>query len=230
MFFREKKPETGYPDTGRKNGDPAFSGHGAGPQNPAPTAQNDDTITFLDSPSTFRQITDVSEYYFDDIRADDIVIDIGANVGAFSLRASRLSRQVFAVEPLTAGILRENIQLNNAPVTVLEGALGDGKAVELWWDTCQAVVLSYTLKQIIRLAGGCTFLKCDCEGAEWLITPSDLDGIRRIEMELHLPPISGPPNPALLDYIDRDYVYTIERRPVHSTLGVMGILHAERKV
>jgi hypothetical protein len=48
-------------------------------------------------------------------------------------------------------------------------------------------------------------------------------------MELHLPTISGPPAMALLDYIDRHYDYTIERKPCHEVLGVMGILHAERR-
>ena len=199
------------------------------PQVPAPFAWNDDPVFFLDLPTTYRQITNVSEYQFDDIGPDDIVIDIGANAGAFCIRASRRSEHVFAVEPLTAGILRENIQLNNAPVTVIEAALGDGKPVEICWDTCRAVVKSYTMREIIRRTGGCTFLKCDCEGAEWQISPGDLDGIRRIEMELHLPPISGPPNPALLDYIDRHFHFSIERKPVHCTLGVMGILHAVRK-
>jgi hypothetical protein len=78
------------------------------------------------------------------------------------------------------------------------------------------------------MAGGCDFLKCDCEGAEWLIRPRDLDRIKRIEMELHIPPISGLPDPALLDYIGDHYTFSIDRSPVYSTLGVMGILHATR--
>ncbi len=47
-------------------------------------------------------------------------------------------------------------------------------------------------------------------------------------MELHLPPISGLPSISLLDYISRHYDFEIERKPVHATLGVLGILHAER--
>ena len=84
-------------------------------------------------------------------------------------------------------------------------------------------------KKIIEIAGGCDFLKSDCEGAEWQIVPEDLNGIRHIEMELHVPPIGGPPNPALLDYIGKQYTFEIERKPVHAVLGVMGVLHAERK-
>jgi hypothetical protein len=48
-------------------------------------------------------------------------------------------------------------------------------------------------------------------------------------MEIHLPPIGGPPNPELLAYISRWYDFEIERKPCHVILGVMGILHAERK-
>lgn len=193
-----------------------------------PCITTGDKVVFLHLPSTYRQITDVSEYRFGDLVPEDIVVDIGANAGGFCIRASRLSGKVFAVEPLTAGVLRENIRLNNAKVTVLEAALGDGRPREICWDTCRAVVPSFTLRQIIGLAGGCTFLKCDCEGAEWHIVPEELEGIRRIEMELHLPPISGPPNPALLDYIARHFRFEIERKPVHAALGVMGVLHAVR--
>jgi hypothetical protein len=79
------------------------------------------------------------------------------------------------------------------------------------------------------MAGGCDFLKCDCEGAEWLIRPADLAGVRRIEMELHMPPICGVPDRTLLDYISEKYDFGIERKPCHDVMGVMGILHAERR-
>jgi hypothetical protein len=176
-----------------------------------------------------RQITDVSEYRFEDIRPGDHVVDIGANVGAFCIRAAYRSRHVVAVEPVTAKILQENIRINGVTVTVVKGGLGDGKNKEIGWDGCHAVVPTYTLKSIIGIAGGCDFLKCDCEGAEWLIDPVDLNDVRRIEMELHLPPISGPVNTALLDYISRQYDFEIERKPCHTALGVMGVLHAEKQ-
>ncbi|WML68211.1 MAG: hypothetical protein METHP_01808 [Methanoregula sp. SKADARSKE-2] len=189
---------------------------------------SEDGMRFLAPPSSFRQITEVPEYCFADLASDDLVIDIGANVGAFCLRAARRSRQVTTVEPVTADILRENIRLNKSPVTVIEGALGDGSPQEICWDSRSVRVGTFPLHTLISLAGGCSFLKCDCEGAEWLIDPEDLAGIRRIEMELHLPPISGPPDMALLDYLDRHYEYSIERKPVHDARGVLGILHAER--
>jgi FkbM family methyltransferase len=188
-----------------------------------------DQIRFHVQATPYRQILDVPEYHFDDIQKEDHVLDIGANVGAFCLRAARLSRHVAALEPVTTDILEENITLNHADITVIKGALGTGGPVEIAWDECRMVSPTYPLKKIIGIAGGCDFLKCDCEGAEWLIQPRHLDGIRRIEMELHIPPISAPPNPALLDYIGNRYTFSIDRSPVNSALGVMGILHATLK-
>lgn len=188
-----------------------------------------DGVRFRLAPVPFRQITEVPEYRFDDISPDDFVLDIGANVGAFCLRAARFSRHITAVEPVTADILEENVRLNHAGIRIVRGALGNGRPAEIVWDECRCISTTYTLGTLIRMAGGCDFLKCDCEGAEWFIRPRDLEGIRRIEMELHLPPISGPPDPALLDYIGTRYTFTIDRSPVYASLGVMGILHATLK-
>jgi hypothetical protein len=186
-------------------------------------------LRFHKRTTPYRQILDVPEYQFADLEKEDHVLDIGANVGAFCLRAGRLSRHVTAVEPVTPDLLLENIALNHADITVIRGALGTGAPAEITWDDCRVISPTYSLKTLVEMAGGCDFLKCDAEGAEWLIRPRDMDGIRRIEMELHIPPISPPPNPALLDYIGDRYTFSIDRSPVYSTLGVMGILHAVQK-
>jgi hypothetical protein len=188
-----------------------------------------DEVTFIRMETPYRQIFDVREYSFQDIRPGDRVIDIGANVGAFCIRAARQSRHVTAVEPVTTDLLEENIRANKAPVRVIRAGLGNGKPCACSWDGCTVTVPTYTLAVITDMAGGCDFLKCDCEGAEWLIRPEDLGGIRRIEMELHIPPIGGRPDPALLDYIGRHYDFSIARTPCHDVLGVMGILHAGRR-
>ncbi len=174
----------------------------------------------------YRLITDAPDYRFADIRREDRVLDIGANAGAFCIRAARLSDHVTAVEPVSTRILEENIRLNRARVRVVEGALGDGCPAEVSWDGVKARVRTYTIGELRKLAGGCDFLKCDCEGAEWFIRPEDLSGIRRIEMELHVPPIGGTPDPALLEYIGRHYEFGIDRTPGRDVMGVLGILHA----
>ena len=189
---------------------------------------NDGTLFCLTG-APCRQITEVPEYTFGDIRPGDRVLDIGANVGAFCIRAARYSRNVTAVEPVTFEILEENARINNAGIRVIRGALGTGGSADIVWDDCRSSVPSYPLGALIRMAGGCDFLKCDCEGAEWQIRPRDLGGIRRIEMELHLPPICSMPDMALLDYIGDNYSFTIDRSPVYTSLGVMGVLHAVEK-
>ncbi|MDO9326741.1 MAG: FkbM family methyltransferase [Methanoregula sp.] len=186
----------------------------------------DEPVTFLSQDAPFRQITEVCEYRFNDICPEDIVVDIGANVGAFCIRAARRARNVTAVEPVTAALLRNNIRANSVSVRVVDGALGNGKPALINWDEQRVSTATYTLKMILEQSGGCDFLKCDCEGAEWLINPPELAGIRRIEMEMHQPPIGGRPNPALLDYIGKHYDFEIDRKPVHAALGVMGVLHA----
>jgi hypothetical protein len=177
----------------------------------------------------FRQITGITGYWIDDIRQGDYVVDIGANVGAFCIRAAKRCRHVAAFEPVTGDLLEENIRLNGVDVLVFRAALGRSGSVVIDWDGCLVRSPAFTLGEMIRIAGGCDFLKCDCEGAEWVINPHDLDGIRRIEMELHQPPIGMSPEPMLLEYISREFEFTIDRIPCHGPLGVMGILHAWRE-
>jgi hypothetical protein len=128
----------------------------------------------------------LKEYRFSDLGKDDLVIDIGANIGVFSILATRQGAQVLAVEPVVSDELRRNIRLNRIKhIRVLECALGDGEEKEITWEGQTRRVPSLTLSQIIDEMGGCTFLKVDCEGSEWYIDPEKLHGIRRIEMELH---------------------------------------------
>ncbi len=199
----------------------------AGPEPPVTVTR--DNIRFTNAPAGYRQILEVPEYRFSDIKQDDIVVDIGANVGAFCIRAAYYSDFVFAVEPLTQEILQKNISLNGVSVTVLHSALGNGNVESISWDGASRNMQTVSLKTLIGMTGGCDFLKCDCEGAEWLIDPHDLAGIRRIEMELHLPPISGPPSPLFLDYISHNYNFQIDYVPSQAPLGLLGYLHATRE-
>ena len=188
-----------------------------------------DGIRFLKVSTPFRQVTEVPEYWMEDIRADDHVLDIGANIGAFCIRAAKMSRHVAAVEPVTADLLEENIAMNGVNIRVFRAALGDGSLSETDWDGIRSLVPTFRLRDLVRNAGGCDFLKCDCEGAEWQIDPKDLSGIRRIEMELHQPPVGGHPTRDSFTISAKDYSFSIDRIPVHGPLGQMGILHAWRR-
>ncbi|WP_410807681.1 FkbM family methyltransferase [Methanohalobium sp.] len=127
-----------------------------------------------------------SDYIFDDLNPDDIVLDIGAGIGAFSLKVHRKVNHVYAVEPLWTNELLKNCGLSNANnVTVLPYALSK-EALSVEYEDRKANVEGKTLSEFKKLCGGhVDFLKMDCEGGEWNIKPYELEGIRRIEAEIH---------------------------------------------
>jgi FkbM family methyltransferase len=143
-----------------------------------------------------------------DIPRQGIVVDIGANVGLFSLFAARTARAVYALEPssrnfmyLTANtravpqISTHRIALggfdgtallrtSGSPTTyTLAGDTADGSAVEtvnVW-----SLNTLFTELQI----GHCDYMKIDCEGAEYEILlsaePAILEKVGRIVLEFH---------------------------------------------
>jgi FkbM family methyltransferase len=167
------------------------------------------------------------DYRFDDIRTDDIVIDIGANIGGFTIPAAKKSPWVCAIEPLFYQELQSNLTRNGVNAMVVRAALGkfEGEMeLEYLRKKQWATVLPFS--RIKEYAGGCDFLKCDCEGAEHVLTRHDLQGIRRIEMELHGDPISET---RFLDMISRDFNY--QYTCIYSSVftGSLGFVHATRK-
>lgn len=142
-----------------------------------------------------------------DIKSTDIVIDIGACIGGFTIPAAMVARHVYAIEPLYADELRKNVTLNNLKdkVTVIDAGLGCGEPITIQYGERKSTIKTMTLSKL-REIGGCDFLKCDCEGAEWSMQPKDLDGIRRIELEIHRGKQSIlPENPDLLVWIENNY-------------------------
>ena len=144
-------------------------------------------------------------YDWSDMRNTDIVLDIGAHIGSITIPAARKVKHVFAIEPLFTEELRENVRLNGLTnVTILPIAIGNGGKIDLtFFETEENNIQTHSFKEIVDMCGGkIDFLKCDCEGGEWFIDKSDLDGIRRIEIEIH--PKMNPTeqfNPELVPYI-----------------------------
>jgi FkbM family methyltransferase len=61
------------------------------------------------------------------LRDGDLFIDVGANVGIYTIWAAELGAQVIALEPApdAFALLRENIDLNGYQVTTVQAAAGD---------------------------------------------------------------------------------------------------------
>ncbi len=151
------------------------------------------------------------------IKRDSVVVDIGANIGIFSLLASLSgAKRVYAFEPSQEAfqILCENIRLNRLTDTIIpiNRAVGanDNVAVKFpiasspynrikssddsnrddYYEIQTVSLSSFIVNNNINHID---LLKLDCEGAEFEILPSinqsALTGISKIRMECH-----GEPN------------------------------------
>lgn len=181
--------------------------------------------TFCLNPLTSLPIFTVhTDYEFEDIGPDDVVLDIGAQAGAFTIPAARRAKFVWALEPLFCDELRANLELNGIKnVEVLEMGIAnrDGiMPIEFWGrqDYCQVRRFA-TVKELI---GRVDFLKMDCEGHEWSIKLGELEDIKRIEAELHM--VKGNRLEEWKSWLDKQgYDYRLEyghnEAILHATLG-----------
>jgi FkbM family methyltransferase len=107
--------------------------------------------------------------------------DVGAHIGFFTLLLARRAERVLAVEanPETAARLRRNVELNHAPVDVIEAAVAgapgtvrfDARSGEESAESSIAThgsreVRAVTLDELLAEHGTPAFVKLDVEGAE----------------------------------------------------------------
>lgn len=135
------------------------------------------------------------DYILDRIRPDDVVVDGGANIGVFSILASRKAKQVFAVEPHPRNYqaLCRNIELNHAKnVTPVNSALGPMEGVAHIMGHGESVQVernghAVPMTTIDRLTGGkATVIKMDVEGFEVaaMLTQETLRTARLLAVEM----------------------------------------------
>lgn len=160
----------------------------------------------------------ISETYNPDnmrILPGDVVIDVGANIGVFSLYASKMgARKIYSIEPLPESrlIISCNFRINNFPEPTIiakalsdkEGSdklyLGDIDSHSLLFDHNHkeqlheyVKVRTETLRNIIQKykITKVDFLKIDCEGSEGQIIsslPRNLwNIINKVAIEYHNP-------------------------------------------
>ena len=127
--------------------------------------------------------------WFWGVRNTDVVVDIGANIGAMTIPYAKVAKKVYAVEPLYYNELEENIRLNGLNnVEVLRCGIGEGQEAELEFDGRVNRVALLAFKELKEMIGGrIDFLKIDGEGCEWDIPPAEFKGIRELRIEFHIP-------------------------------------------
>jgi FkbM family methyltransferase len=143
------------------------------------------------------------------------VVDVGANVGVFTIWAARRlgARRILAIEPApdTARQLRENLRRNGVRAEVLQAAVGGASGERILYrrgapgrDTlfstdnyasrfeALAPVRVLTLDEVVSSlqVKSCDLLKLDCEGAEYEIleasSEATLAKVRHLVAEYHV--------------------------------------------
>ena len=176
---------------------------------------------FLITPDIHTSTSVFWRYDFSDIQRDDKIIDLGANIGGFAIAASHkvCKYLVMAIEPLRYKYLVNNININNSFVYPFHGGIHSKYETEkfkkLEWREDKGLIPMYSLSEMIEKNNGCSFLKCDIEGYEFQIEPIELEGIRRIEMQIHLDMIKEKWKHPLIKYIYKNYnVYITPNSPI----------------
>jgi FkbM family methyltransferase len=143
---------------------------------------------------------EVQDFMRSAIGPGDVVYDIGAHIGFFSVCAARLGAKVYAFEPSpdNAARIRRHAELNGLSIDVVEGAVWDseqgvslqaGGSSSEWRAVAGGPVASLTLDGFVHDHAPPTFLKIDVEGAEASVLRGGRDVLRRscpiILCELH---------------------------------------------
>jgi len=132
--------------------------------------------------------------WFEGVRPTDIVVDIGANIGAMTVPLADKASYTVAVEPLFYKELRRNLAANAiSRVHVMEVAIGtpkDFKELFIQFSSKEGKVSVMSFHDLKKFCvdrwGHLDFLKMDGEGCEWEIEPEELRGIRELRIEFHI--------------------------------------------
>ena len=119
-------------------------------------------------------------YRIEEIVKDDVVLDLGANIGSFALPAATRALHVTAVEPLFYKDLDANRGMNHyLNLLCIQGSIGTSLV------DCQE--FKGTAEQMLPYWARRTFVRMDIGGAEWLINPESVltPSVRHFEGEFH---------------------------------------------
>lgn len=131
-------------------------------------------------------------YRIETLKSSDLVLDIGANIGSYTLPAAKRVSKVFSVEPLYWEELDSNVRLNLLNnVEILPKGISNFIGTGL--VDCQEIsgrVQITSFERVFQLfkskyESPPTIVRLDCGGAEWRIDKRLLADARVLEVEFH---------------------------------------------
>ncbi len=162
------------------------------------------------------------------LNPEDVVLNLGANIGLIPILKSRECRKIYAVEPLYCDILKINIALNDINnIVVFEFGVGD-KDFECSYDRRVRFVKCKTLGEILKeIPEKPNVLFLNCEGGEHSIKGHELKDIQRIIGMVHLFKSTENKKESFLRMLDgAGFEYTI--KPMHDDVGLGFMIDARR--
>jgi hypothetical protein len=152
-----------------------------------------------------------------EVRQNDVVVDIGAAIGEFSIHAAKTAGTVYAFEMADESVQRmqDNIRINNCSnINVIHQRV----------QSLDQIFKNHNIEK-------CNFLKIDCEGCEYNIfenvTSAVLDKIDYMAMEVHFfSEEMTEQYKALLELLKDKFNVIESPSPVHSNIA---FLYAIRK-
>lgn len=155
------------------------------------------------------------EFFRKVIQKNDIVCDVGANIGTHTLAFSRLARHVYAFEPqpmlyhALCGMIAlnelSNVTTIHAGCYSREGTLSYAPLVMDQPNNFGALSLQPFSPdraiRVVKLITDCQFLKVDVEGMELDVLRGATEMIRRCKPVMYVEADRKEKFPALLDYI-----------------------------
>lgn len=178
---------------------------------PATNQSVENSLRFLieQDPAMYREVIEANQYHLTPERVKDrIVVDVGANIGAFSLYAAALgAKKVIAVEPISASyntFLKNIHRMGLTNITTykkivaergnqfLPVSLNANAGANSMYNVSDnyEVVETITFDEIMdQIAGHDILLKLDCEGGEYdvimNISSKNMVRINEIMLEIH---------------------------------------------
>jgi len=203
----------------------------------------------------FKEIIIEDEYKTKNIlKNKDIILDIGANIGLFSLYATGVipHLKIYAFEPFKDNFnkLKENIELNKLNnIIPLRLALSSSRGKEFLFVSSEntgahsiynggnmdkIIIKTETLKNALKQTKA-NFLKIDCEGAEYKIllsTPKEvIRKVNRVILEQHITPktLKKYSKNSLINYFKKcGFKAKILKKIFYPDEGEFWIIYAQR--